>query len=69
LEALGIKERMILKLVIKKWNVRTWTEFFWMRISSVVGLLLTQNIEPLYPIKGGEFFDQPRDNQLFSEFK
>jgi hypothetical protein len=32
---LGLDRRIILKWIIKKYGMRTWTEFTWLRIGSI----------------------------------
>jgi hypothetical protein len=40
LEDLGIDERVILKLILKKWIWRAWTEFIWLRIGESDGTVM-----------------------------
>jgi hypothetical protein len=35
----GIDERIILKLIFRKWDGWAWTRFSWLRIGTVGGLL------------------------------
>jgi hypothetical protein len=35
----GVDGRIILKVTLKKWGVKIWTEFTWLRIETNGGLL------------------------------
>ena len=35
MEDLGLNGRIILKLILKKWNRESWAGFFWLRIGAV----------------------------------
>jgi hypothetical protein len=42
LEDLGVDRRIILKLIVKKWDRKPWTELGWFRIGINGGLLSAQ---------------------------
>jgi hypothetical protein len=39
LEELGVDGRIIINWILKKWDMRQWTRFIWLRIESIGGVL------------------------------
>jgi len=46
-----------IKQILKKWSVKMWTGFIWLRIR-ISGGLCEHGNEPLGSVKGGEFLDR-----------
>lgn len=59
---LGVDDKIILKLTLKKWCVRVLSHFNWLGIQSIVGSC-EDDTEPSSFINGG-FLDQVSDQQL-----
>jgi hypothetical protein len=56
LEDPGIDGRIILKLIVKKWDEKAWIGLIWLRVGQVAGCCECGN-EPSGSIKRGEFLD------------
>jgi hypothetical protein len=59
--------RVILKLILRKQNVRTWTGFSWFRRGFGGGILRNKTVTSV-SVKGGKFADQPSDYVHLEDF-
>jgi hypothetical protein len=54
---LGIDGRIILKWILKKENVKVWTDFMWLRIGASGRIFCKHSSELPRSITGREFLD------------